>query len=218
MDTSPRQYIILLAFLIVWPLPAYGQAAARVPTLRDEVRAKGSAYHIFVSDAEGPATLDGLIAKSDAIVRGRVVDEKSRLSDDEYQVLTDYTIEVGEVFKDVSGKLKEGDRITVTREGGNLLLEGHPVHCQSMEFPPLPWLKRHIFLLTRQKNANRSGWYYFGGLEAGVFPIMNGHVECGSKTQPNNPFIKPYCGMDEEKFQALIKTKLAESGNTAPGL
>jgi len=218
MDISPRREIIFLAFWIFWPLAAYGQAPARPETLLDEARRKGFAYRLFVSDAEGPATLDGLIVKSDAIVRGRVVDEKSRLSDDEYQVLTDYTIEIGKVFKDLSGKLKEGDRVTVTKEGGNLLLEGHPVRFQNFEFPPLPWRKPHMFLLTRQKEPNRAGWYDFARAQAGVFPIMNGHVECGSKTQPNNPFIKPYCGMDEEKFQVLVKTKLAESGKTDTGL
>jgi hypothetical protein len=110
------------AFVICLALsasPALGQS------LVDSARQNGGSSGAVI-DVCGPVpSLAIVMALSDLVVHGRVVDVKTRLSSDETQVITEYTIAPIQAFKDtrpasvtIPGAVS---KIVVRRTGGHLL-------------------------------------------------------------------------------------------------
>ncbi|HXE74594.1 MAG TPA: hypothetical protein VNN18_03015 [Candidatus Xenobia bacterium] len=162
--------------------------------------------------------LDDLIVRSDLIVRGRVVDEKTRLSPDEYHVWTDYTVEVLAVFKDAQQMIQTGSRIIVTRSGGNIILEGKPVREDTPWFPPLRWIAPHILFIVQDpavaRNAN-SGYSFTCG-EIGVYELSNGRVVSNSFGKKNHRLIGELHNQSEVKFVEDLKSKITSPKKTNP--
>ena len=88
---------------------------------------------------------------ADTILRGRVVDETVRLSEDGKTIWTDYTVEVLEVYKHANPAPATGATLTARAEGGNLARGENVVGIVNELFPPLPWAREHIFFLRRPK-------------------------------------------------------------------
>lgn len=124
-------------------------------------------------ETRGPnlAGMGPLIIESDLIVVGQVVNEQARLSPDTSTVLTDYTIEVGEVLVDPGHRSAPGQRLRATRTGGQMRLGGVAVHIESVDFPPLAWLTPHVFFLK----ADAEGYRFWGGAQ-GVWEVRDGRV------------------------------------------
>lgn len=185
-------------------VPAPGQVIA--PTLRDEVRKNGFAWQISYPEDRALATFDLLISRSDLILRGRVVDEKTRLSKDELSVLTDYTVEVADLLKDPRHLTSVGGRLVVTKSGGNLLLEGKPVRIDTPNFPPIPWLTPHVFFIQRSDSADAQ--YYFTGVGIGVLAIENRKISCQGRERQRHPATRGLCGKAESEFLQFLKEKM----------
>ena len=95
----------------------YLHAQTKSPTLWDEVREKGVVWRISYPDWLFLASLDQMVSQSEIIFRGRVINEKTRLSADEDYVLTEYTIEVSEVYKDSLQAATLGKTLLITKSG-----------------------------------------------------------------------------------------------------
>ena len=103
-------------------------------------------------------------ALSDLVVRGRVVDERAELAADAGTVWTHYTIEALQVFKR-TGSGPEPKTVDVTVEGGNVADGERVVSIVNEVFPPLPWVREHVFFLVRDED----GSYRLLGGAQGVF-------------------------------------------------
>ena len=176
------------------------------PTLRDEVRKNGFVWRTSYPEDRTLATFDDLISRSDLILRGRVVDEKTRLSKDELSVFTDYTIEVVDLLKDPQHLTSVGSRLVVTKGGGNLLLDGKPVRVDTPNFPPIPWLTPHVFFVGRSDSADAQ--YYFTGAGIGVVAIEKSKTVCSGPERRRHPATKQLCDKAEDEFLQFLKEKL----------
>jgi len=103
-------------------------------------------------------------AVSDLVMRGRVVDERAELSADKSTVWTHYTIEVLQVFK-LTGSGPEPKTVTIRVEGGNVATGERSYSVVNEVFPPLPWVREHVFFLGRSED----GSYRLLGGAQGVF-------------------------------------------------
>jgi hypothetical protein len=117
-------------------------------------------------EAEKPERFFGELARSsDAIVRGRVTNKVSQITENDGFVFTDYDVVITEVLKDnVTAPL--GASITVTYPGGKVLLDGVIVKARDHYFEPLP-LNREVVLFLQ--SVKETGAYkptrYFGSFE-----------------------------------------------------
>lgn len=177
-------------------------------TLREEARKRGTAWRITISDRFFLATFDQLVSGSDLIIRGRVVDERTRLSPDDERVLTDYTLEVLEVLKDAQVALKVGDKLVVSKWGGNVLVEGRPVRADTPQFPPVLWVQPHIFFIARWTAKAAPGEYGFAGGQLGAFPLEHGKVVCKTQEMLQHPVTMQSCGKTEQEFLQIVKERI----------
>lgn len=131
-----------------------GPVVRQVPTAGDEFQDRIALV--------GPAAL---------VVAGQIVNEKPRLAADGSVVLTDYTLEVSEVWIDPKGRTAPGQRLVVSNPGGQMRLEGVPVRVETPDFEPLAWLVPYIFFL----DAAEDGYRFRGGAQ-GVWAVRAGRV------------------------------------------
>lgn len=91
-------------------------------------------------ESQTPEEYVGKLANaSDAIIRGRVVQKVSQITEDDTFIFTDYDVEVLEVFKDdATSPLATGRNITVTRPGGKIVVDGIIMQVTDHCFLPLP--------------------------------------------------------------------------------
>lgn len=84
---------------------------------------------------------------SDLVVRGRVTNKVSAITEDDSFIFTDHDVLVTEVLKNNAlAPLNIGSTITVTRPGGKVLLDGIIVKAQDDAFAPLS-IGEHDYLL-----------------------------------------------------------------------
>ncbi len=107
-----------------------------------------------------------LIIPCELVVVGQIVDEQPRLAADGAVVLTDYTIEVGEVWIDPKGRVAPGQQVVVSHPGGQMQVDGVPVRIETPDFEPLDWLVPYIFFL----DAAADGYRFRGGAQ-GVWAV-----------------------------------------------
>ncbi len=105
--------------------------AAAAADLREEVK-RGTVLRAITTAGPELPGLGPLILQSDVVAVGEVVAERARLSDDGSEVLTDYTVVVREMLArpepDRVPAVSAGQRITVTRRGGHMQVEGMAVN------------------------------------------------------------------------------------------
>jgi hypothetical protein len=110
--------------------------------------AKSKVVVIDISLGMGPAFIPpetpedylGALARgSDVVIRGRVVNKDSQITENDGFVFTDYGVLVAEVLKnDKAASLDKGMTITVTRPGGTVLVGGIILKGLDHSFLPLP--------------------------------------------------------------------------------
>ncbi|MFQ5696178.1 MAG: hypothetical protein ACE5HB_09335 [Terriglobia bacterium] len=105
-------------------------------------------------------------AASDLVVRGRVIGQTTTLSEDGSQLRTDYTLDVIDVLM-AGGSGQGSSTLRVRVPGGNLLREDLVISVANELFPPLPWVREHVFFLLR--DAHEEGLYRFLGGAQGAF-------------------------------------------------
>jgi hypothetical protein len=98
--------------------------------------------------SETPEEYFGKLAnESDAIIRGRVIQKVSQITEDDTFIFTDYDVEVMEVFKDnAASPLATGRNIAVTRPGGKIVVDEIIMQVTDHLFLPLPVSNKNVIL------------------------------------------------------------------------
>ena len=101
-----------------------------------------------LKESQTPEEYFGKLAyASDAVIRGRVVQKISQITEDDTFIFTDYDVEVIEVFKDnATPLLATGRSIIVTRPGGKVVVDGIIVEILDEHFLPLPVDNKAVIL------------------------------------------------------------------------
>lgn len=109
-----------------------------------------------------------LAQASDAVVRGRVTNRRSYITEDEGFVLTDYEILVSEVLKDnATAPIALGGRITLVHPGGKVVLDGMIVKASNDAFGPLPKSNNDVVLFMKfiSDSGSYRATHYSGSFE-----------------------------------------------------
>ncbi|HSC77727.1 MAG TPA: hypothetical protein VLB32_04110 [Candidatus Acidoferrales bacterium] len=176
-------------------------------TLRDWAKQKGYVWTTYGSDVWfGPKNLDELVERTNVIILGRVMEERTRLSTDEQMVITDYIVEVLDVVKSEDSSILPGGSLTVSKIGGNLLLEGRPVRMDTPGSPPIPWIQPHLFLLSKLAPDNG---LYVGSSTLSVFAVKDEKLVC-SPSQADDRARKELCGKSINEALQVLKQRVAE--------
>src|SRR2546423_609195 len=89
-----------------------------------------------------------MASDADAVVVGTVKNKSSQLTEDEDYVFTDYELSVEEVLKDnPAATIRANNKITVTRPGGTILLNGRIVEAVDEAFQPLRKKGQYLIFL-----------------------------------------------------------------------
>jgi hypothetical protein len=203
-------HAIIVVIILIASLPLLGQSK----TLRDEVREKGSAKHSLWEDLprSEPHTLAQLVKRSDLIVKGQVVSETARLSEDESTVLTDYTVEIAEVLKDTQREFKAGDSVTVSKYGGSILIDGKPAEVDTPTFPPIPVKVPGLFFVVRADKPNHFWQRTFSLGDFGVWLFKNGTLNCKTERKKAVPYTSNFCGKSDSDVLAAVMRYVADPG------
>jgi hypothetical protein len=129
--------VILAAVVSLVAVDADAQShSAKRPTLVDLAREHGSVerHSMGCGWLDGPPTLERLVTNADVIVHGTVVAVSGKLSADQHEVLTDYTVQPITIVLD-----RTGDRRVIgssqppvfTARGGTVLIDGLRIHEQA---------------------------------------------------------------------------------------
>ncbi len=94
------------------------------PNLVERARAQGD-IGIAGMTCGSPPTLNGLIQNADVILIGTVIRAEGRLSDDLYEVWTDYRVEPSEILR--SRPSAESTMLPFALRGGVVLVEGRQI-------------------------------------------------------------------------------------------
>ena len=184
------------------------------PTLRERAAKEGRVRAGAIVDYVGGCCVDlaDLVKRSEIIVLGEVADSKGKLSHDETEVWTDYTISIQEIYKQgVKSSFAPGARIQATRRGGHMLIDSHPVEY-NVGTSPIPQGIPEIFFIATCSGPECSGAYsFFPGLEAVC--LDNGQVSCSAR--PSRVW-KPYCGVNASSFISTLKQVVMSLGDVAP--
>jgi hypothetical protein len=193
---------------------AIGSAAQQQmpPTLRQRAAKEGHARTSVIIDYfRCCADLADVIQQSSLIVRGQVTSLNSRLSTDERGIWTDYAIKIDEIYKQpANGGLSSGQKVQVTKEGGRLLVDGHPVEVDTPGFPPIPKGVPEIFFISECTRSDCPGTYMFTA-PYGHISVDNGQVNCPTNGKQPDPVWAPYCRLTTDQFVSTVKEKVAAS-------
>jgi hypothetical protein len=103
-----------------------------------------------LTQSEAPEEYFGKLANaSDAIIRGRVVQKVSQITEDDTFIFTDYDVEVMEVFKDNAISPLTGRNIIITRPGGKIVVDGTIMQVTDHHFLPLPVDNKDVILFLK---------------------------------------------------------------------
>jgi hypothetical protein len=106
---------------------------------------------LLSADTEPPASyFRRLVQVSDAVIRGKVTNKVSNITEDEMFLFTDYDVQVEEVFKDATNTVSQaGGTITVTCAGGKVLIDDVIVTTSGNAVAMLPNDHEILLFLTR---------------------------------------------------------------------
>jgi hypothetical protein len=127
---SARIFVILLVIVGGTVVKADEQyRATRKPTLVERARQHGGieSSSIACGFRDGPPTLERLVRTAEVIVHGTVVEATGRLTDDQQDVRTDYTVQPTTVVHDQTSDqrvLGSSQPPYFTTRGGTVMVEG----------------------------------------------------------------------------------------------
>ena len=136
-------------------------------------------------EPETPENYFGNLADSaDAIILGTVKRKASQVTEDRAFIFTDYDVSVTQVFKNnPSAPISVGARVTVTRQGGKVLLRGVVMRAIDSNVEPLSVNTRVVLFLTFIKEtgayqaAKAEGSFELDG--SSVRPLTAGRLPPG---------------------------------------
>jgi hypothetical protein len=145
-------------------------------SLLEAGRGQGSVRRVIAPQFREVMGFGELKQMSDVVLRGRVVEEAVFLSEGGQTIWTDYTIEVLEDLTGRGADLSPASRLLVREEGGNLVLESISISVSNDFFPPLPWVREHVFFLYR--DSGQAERYRFRGGPMGVYRREESRLRC----------------------------------------
>lgn len=116
--------------------------------------------HADVIRTVAPATpkvppMQFAVCNADAILLGSFKSKSSQLNADQSFIFTDYEMAVEEVIKDTpAAPALSGGVVTVTREGGEVRLNGKVIRARSGDFKPAQVGKRYLLFLRFLPETN----------------------------------------------------------------
>jgi hypothetical protein len=116
------------------------------------------------------------LANSDVVVQGIPYISRSLPVQDETFLFTQYAVRVQRVFSDPSGRVRPGDTIIVSRQGGVLVVQGIPVRAVETAFDQFTLNVPYIFALKRLKDTET-----YLAIASRTFVLANGVVTSASK-------------------------------------
>lgn len=121
--------------------------------LVDMVRRVGRSIEVATSREFSPAGLDDLVGASDLIARVLVTGGRSRISRNELSIETDYDATVLHAYgKGIDGLA--GSRITVTKPGGVVTIEGHRIVGYEPDFPDFVSGSEYLLFLVNDPSSD----------------------------------------------------------------
>ncbi len=132
-----------------------------------------------------PMPFNALVSKSDMIVYGAVTATNTYLSDDQYELYTDYSLVPMAVLKESLTDQQwaaQGNTIVVKRWGGKLTIDGRRVEFQDRDVTPIDTKEVLLFL---EKDPDGSKYRVVHGL-AGVMAVRDGQLVVPSRNWGND--------------------------------
>lgn len=181
------------------------------PTIPETVRKQG--YYRVRSFPESLTlgTYDQLIERSPLILTGKVLTERTRLSADEYFVITEYRVKVASILKNIDPEISADSVVVVCKQGGTMTFEGKSVQDETPWFPPLvPDARYLLFLAPSKDGACQFGVY---GGEAGTYRLAGGSASCHN---PHRTLKGQPCDVEETQFQSDLKQRTEKQPKSSP--
>jgi len=174
MATYSLRFIPIWLFVLATP-----SISVVAQSLPEGARQQGGAAGTVLNFAVPVASEPQLMAASDLVVHGRILDVQSRLSSDQNSVETEYTVTIIEALKDKTrgiGRLA-GTQIRVRRAGGTMTtLDGLRLSTSVKSFPEAESFTRNEEVVMFLKYREDDGAYIFTGGEFGAYRIRDGSV------------------------------------------
>jgi hypothetical protein len=172
-------------------------------SLRRDVGTQGSDYNEGGLDLQ--KFLQSMTVDADAIVIGTVKNKSSQLTEDEDYVFTDYELSIDEVLKDnPQAPIREHGKITITRPGGTILLNGHVVEALDESFQPFRKGVQYVLFLRFIPST--------GGYQA-----LNSRASFQLEDNKVNKLTKEQFTFDNSDVSAFVQQVRAAAGNAASG-
>lgn len=164
---------ILLAICVLSSSAQAGQQ-----TLAERVRRQHGAIEVHILREFSPVGLVELVRTCDLIARVVVLDNgRTLLSKDERSMYSEFDVQVlDQLFS--REPLKPAEKIVVTKPGGTMTIEGHPVTSRESDFPPFHTNDEYILFL---KLDQVTGQYLVPYGAQGAFRSIGGTIEQVSK-------------------------------------
>ena len=123
-------------------------AASGTGDVKVVIMAEGEVDSPYAPAFSLPAFLERNVCEANAIIIGTVKSKDSQLTEDGEFIFTDYEISVGRVLKNnPAASITAGGNITVTRAGGEMLLDGKKVTAVSEYLKPLEVGEQYLLFL-----------------------------------------------------------------------
>jgi hypothetical protein len=130
-------------------------------SIRQQVRQTGEFERIVVA-RDNQLQLAGLVGNAELIVEASAGGARTFLSDDGADIYTDYTFKVHAILKNARRPgLRAGHSVTVRRQSGEIVVDGHTVVSHENEFPPFDVNEHYVLFLTPE--PGESMYSVFGG-------------------------------------------------------
>ena len=105
------------------------------------------------------------------------------------------------VLKPARGGPAVGSRLVAPREGGDLVVDGRPVSVVNEIFPPLPWVREHIFMLKKSPRGD-TAYDFLDGPRSILRRDDAGMMRCHLPREEWDYFCTSYDGTD---WQELLR-------------
>jgi hypothetical protein len=140
--------------------------------------ARGASGKFATTPSGVPPALDRLLSETELIVRGTLGEPRAVLSDDEYDVLTEYPLHRPTIlaYSTTQNLRTASPPITVTQRGGTIVINGVTFTQTEDALAPLRPGTDGLFLLKRKNSRYVLAGIYFGAFDASgstLVPLVN---------------------------------------------
>lgn len=150
------------------------------------------------------------VEQSDIIVLGVITGREAHLSDDRTGIYSEFTVQLNEIFKDITGAFSVGGTVPVNRSGGNVRFASGKVQKYGVARQGMPRSgSQYVFFLKRTAEGDlliQTGYELSGGR---ITPLDG---EDNKDPRSDLPFAQ-YRGVDQNIFlEELRRATSARAG------